>query len=315
MLCAHSVSENIELCNGPYFHFAAGVKDVGIGPTRSVPVHGCAEWPFGEGTIRSILARSPTAPETIRDTVARCKGLDKSLNDLLWCWYLRHSIFPARRRAESSSPNRICSSHHEAPPEVRGMRFVQQRRTVTRMRIKSFFAASVQSAIGLARKEFGDDVTLVTSHASLELRHLGEYEVVFAVDESVQFESLAGGAAQLEKTIPPMPVAEPAPATAQHAKAFQDLSEEAGVAKPATHAGLPEKLDHLHSRFSEIDLEPRMVRALMTMVERWAFLSAPRAAGTMVPASEDARLPTALEMPAAGEPEPAATSKPRFTPA
>src|ERR1039457_1805157 len=34
MQCAHSVSENIELCNGPYFHFAAGVKDVGIGPTR-----------------------------------------------------------------------------------------------------------------------------------------------------------------------------------------------------------------------------------------------------------------------------------------
>ena len=32
MQCAHSVSENIELCNGPYFHFAAGVKDVGIGP-------------------------------------------------------------------------------------------------------------------------------------------------------------------------------------------------------------------------------------------------------------------------------------------
>src|SRR5450631_4680951 len=32
MLCAHSVSENIKLCNGPYFHFAAGVKDVGIGP-------------------------------------------------------------------------------------------------------------------------------------------------------------------------------------------------------------------------------------------------------------------------------------------
>src|ERR1035438_8997965 len=36
MLCAHSVSENIELCNGPYFHFAAGVKDVGIGPISGV---------------------------------------------------------------------------------------------------------------------------------------------------------------------------------------------------------------------------------------------------------------------------------------
>jgi len=184
------------------------------------------------------------------------------------------------------------------------------------MRIKSYFAVSVQSAISLARKELGDDVTLVTSHASaLELRHLGEYEVVFAVDEAVQSESLAGATAPLEKTIPPMPVAEPAPATAQHAKAFQDLLEEASVAKPSTHESLPEKLDHLHSCFSEIGLEPRMVRALMTMVERWAFLSAPSGTGTVAPASEDARLPTALEMPAAGEPEPAATSKPRFTPA
>jgi hypothetical protein len=182
------------------------------------------------------------------------------------------------------------------------------------MRIKSYFAVSVQSAISLARKELGDDVTLVTSHASaLELRHLGEYEVVFAVDEAVQSESLAGATAPLEKTLPPMPVAEPAAATVQHAKAFQDLLEEVSVAKPSTHESLPEKLDHLHSCFSEIGLEPRMVRALMTMVERWAFLSAPSGTGTVASATEDARLPTALEMPAAVTPEPAILVKSRFT--
>ena len=55
------------------------------------------------------------------------------------------------------------------------------------MRIKSYFAPSVQSAISTARKEFGDEVTLVTSHAAaLESRHLGDYEVVFAVEESVE---------------------------------------------------------------------------------------------------------------------------------
>jgi hypothetical protein len=183
------------------------------------------------------------------------------------------------------------------------------------MRIKSYFAASVQSAIGLARREFGDDVTLVTSHASaLEARHLGEYEVVFAVDEAVPSESPAGTTAQIEETNPaPLPAAEPAPATV-HSKAFQDLLEEAIVAKPSTHEGLPEKLDHLHSCFIEIGIEPSMVRALMTMVERCASLSAPSGTGTMEPANEDALLP-ALEMLVAVEPEPAILVKPRFTPA
>ena len=183
------------------------------------------------------------------------------------------------------------------------------------MRIKSYFAASVQSAISLARREFGDDVTLVTSHASaLEARHLGEYEVVFAVDEAVPSESPAGTTAQIEETNPaPLPAAEPAPATV-HSKAFQDLLEEAIVAKPSTHEGLPEKLDHLHSCFIEIGIESSMVRALMTMVERCASLSAPSGTGTMEPANEDALLP-ALEMLVAVEPEPAILVKPRFTPA
>jgi hypothetical protein len=60
-------------------------------------------------------------------------------------------------------------------------------------------------------------------------------------------------------------------------------------------------------------IESGMVRALMTMVERCAFLSAPSGTGTVAPASEDARLPTALEMPAAVTPEPAILVKPRFT--
>jgi hypothetical protein len=73
------------------------------------------------------------------------------------------------------------------------------------MRIKSYFAESVQSAIGPAPKEFGDDVTLVMSHASaLEARHLSEYDIVFAVDEAGQSESLAGATAQLEKTNAPI---------------------------------------------------------------------------------------------------------------
>jgi len=50
------------------------------------------------------------------------------------------------------------------------------------MRIKSFYADSVEGAVALARRELGADAMLVESRrAPLEARHLGHYEVVCAV--------------------------------------------------------------------------------------------------------------------------------------
>src|SRR5215471_18972556 len=52
------------------------------------------------------------------------------------------------------------------------------------MRLKSYFAGTVESAIALARQELGEDAMLVSSHRTLpESRHLGAYEVVFASHE------------------------------------------------------------------------------------------------------------------------------------
>jgi flagellar biosynthesis protein FlhF len=49
------------------------------------------------------------------------------------------------------------------------------------MRLKSYFAATVEAAVSQARKELGEDALLMTSRkAPVEARHLGEYEVVFA---------------------------------------------------------------------------------------------------------------------------------------
>jgi flagellar biosynthesis protein FlhF len=51
------------------------------------------------------------------------------------------------------------------------------------LRMKSYFANSVQMAMEQARRELGSDATLVTSRsAGPEARHLGEYEVVFATE-------------------------------------------------------------------------------------------------------------------------------------
>ena len=166
------------------------------------------------------------------------------------------------------------------------------------MRIKSYFAPSVQSAIGLARKEFGDEVTLVTSHAaSLESRHLGDYEVVFAVDE-----------------ISDQPASEPTPSAVStvapepSSKEFKNLLQDAIVAKPSMHEGLADKFGHLRSCFIEIGIEPSMVRALMTMVEHCVPLSLqePLSALNDAPVEE-----AVVEL----APEPVAPVKPRFTPA
>jgi len=53
------------------------------------------------------------------------------------------------------------------------------------LRIKSYFDSSIQTAMRQARHEFGADVMLVTSRvASPEFRYLGDFEVVFAVDDN-----------------------------------------------------------------------------------------------------------------------------------
>ncbi len=50
------------------------------------------------------------------------------------------------------------------------------------LHLKTYFAASVQAAVELASRELGSDALLVNSRKTApEARHLGEYEVVFAV--------------------------------------------------------------------------------------------------------------------------------------
>ncbi len=51
------------------------------------------------------------------------------------------------------------------------------------MRIKSYYAASIEDAMAQARRELGAEAMLVNSRKSpLEAAHLGAYEVIFAID-------------------------------------------------------------------------------------------------------------------------------------
>lgn len=116
------------------------------------------------------------------------------------------------------------------------------------MRLKSYFADTIEAAMALAGRELGDDALLVYSReAAPEARYLGSYEVVFAgsaADSSAkpgpETPSLPVSAAQPfaaaltpEAVIfPPAALAPPAPAPADHLRwvssAFDDLRSEIG---------------------------------------------------------------------------------------
>ena len=60
------------------------------------------------------------------------------------------------------------------------------------MKLKSYFAESVEDALSQARRELGADAMLVNSHrTSQEFRHLGEYEVVCALTPGCEVEAAA----------------------------------------------------------------------------------------------------------------------------
>jgi hypothetical protein len=143
------------------------------------------------------------------------------------------------------------------------------------MRIKSYFAASVQAAIAMARKEFGEGVTLVTSHVSgPDARHLGQYEVVFAIEEQLE------NPAELPESTP-----ESQPPVFNE---FQQALLEAVQVEAAPAAGLHEKLDQLRALLISLGLEPATTSAVMTLIEK----SLPVSLAPAVSAAEKSASPT-----------------------
>lgn len=165
------------------------------------------------------------------------------------------------------------------------------------MRIKSYFAASVQAAIAIARREFGDGVTLVTSHiAPPDARHLGEYEVVFAVEDE-----------PVAATVEP-PVAA-APEAAKIKPAFTGFQEAliAAVAEQRTEAppSVESKLEQVERLLAEIGIAEPTVAALMTIISQASSTERP-AGPARVQAPEPAPRPTSALTRKALPPAPAA---------
>src|SRR5579872_2829318 len=72
------------------------------------------------------------------------------------------------------------------------------------MKLKSYFAATVEAAMNTARLEMGADAMLVSSRRTdNQSRHLGEYEVVFASTSYQDARLLAGEERTYNQALPP----------------------------------------------------------------------------------------------------------------
>jgi len=76
------------------------------------------------------------------------------------------------------------------------------------MKLKSYFANTVEEAISMARREMGPDAMLVNSKRSAaEASHLGAYEVVCATDNTIRPQEEESGGGQIsQRTLPQPPI-------------------------------------------------------------------------------------------------------------
>lgn len=133
------------------------------------------------------------------------------------------------------------------------------------MRIKSFYASSVEGAVALARREMGAEAMLVESRkAPLEARHLGEYEVVCALVPEV------------DTGLPEVPE-ETRSEDARLAREMAEMRRQLEVmGKTITRsawsgAGWPSagpEMPEWHARLMATDMDPELVHQILESAER-----------------------------------------------
>src|SRR5579884_2882256 len=132
------------------------------------------------------------------------------------------------------------------------------------MRLKSYFAASVEAAINTARVELGPDAMLVHSRrCPEETRHLGEYEVVFASDTRT-------GAHVVEAPAAP---AKPAPVDklSQEVSALKQEMEKLAAALARSSTGMTRiaanaELCEIFTRMIDAEVDADIAQAVVSRV-------------------------------------------------
>ena len=142
------------------------------------------------------------------------------------------------------------------------------------MRIKSYFARTVEDAMAMAAQELGPEAMLVNSRKALpEARQRGEYEVVFATDLPVE-----GGVAMPAPEFPGPAASVPVvPGISDRlSREVAELKKELegmrraltrSVIAPARLAGAPEDLSDAYAVLTAGDVPPEMAREIVERAE------------------------------------------------
>src|ERR1039457_1379247 len=153
------------------------------------------------------------------------------------------------------------------------------------MRIKSFYASTVEGAVALARREMGAEAMLVESRkAPLEARHLGEYEVVCDLVAPLEarhlgeYEAVCALVPEAETAKPQAPE-DTGPQDARLAREMAEMRRQldvmgktitrsawSGARWPSTSPEMPE----WHARLMATDMDAELVHQILDDAERRA---------------------------------------------
>jgi len=126
------------------------------------------------------------------------------------------------------------------------------------MKIKSYYASSVEQAIQKARQELGTEAMLVTSRrAAAEARHLGAYEVVFGAPDSGE---------NIPAAATPRPPSKDLSAELQVLRAQLEDIKRVLQLNNARAQGSDPDIDALHRELEGADLDSSLVRKIMDQV-------------------------------------------------
>src|SRR5581483_11893712 len=141
------------------------------------------------------------------------------------------------------------------------------------MRLKSYFASTVETAMKMARQELGSDAMLVsTKRTGPESAHLGEYEVVFgsATYPALNAPSAAIADERPTPSTPPVPIVRLSEEVAGLKREMERLASalsrsSAGMAKIAANPDIAEVFSRLvQSEFDAALAQDIVSRALST---------------------------------------------------
>jgi flagellar biosynthesis protein FlhF len=139
------------------------------------------------------------------------------------------------------------------------------------MKIKSYYSRTVEDAVSQARQELGPEAMLMNSRkAPVEARHLGEYEVVFAVDSLPEISDATGEGDYS---------AEGAAASERLANEVSDLRKQLeGMRKSLVRAAVPApqwlgpspEISDAYTALASNDIAPELARELVHAADRRA---------------------------------------------